>query len=62
MGRFLKWGDVNVRGIIKGILVFYDNKVLESGGMEVGEFTISCHLKNVRMAWATFLQEYTSLF
>ena len=44
VSKFWKWGGVNVRGIVIGILVFCYNKVLESVGMEVGEFSISCHL------------------
>ncbi|RVX11480.1 hypothetical protein CK203_015924 [Vitis vinifera] len=34
VGRFLEWGAVNVRGTAEGVVVFWDNKVLELTGME----------------------------
>ena len=46
VGRFLEWGVLNVRGAAGGVLVFWDNRVLEMIGMEVGLFSISCQFKN----------------
>ena len=46
VGRFLEWGVLNVRGAAGGVLVFWDNRVLELIGMEVGLFSISCRFKN----------------
>ena len=44
-GRFLEWGAVNARGVTGGILVIWDNKVLELMGMELGLYSISCRFK-----------------
>ena len=46
VGRFLQWGAMNARGASRGVVVFWDNRVLEMVGMEVGQFSISCHFKN----------------
>ena len=46
VGRFLEWGVLNARGAAGGVLVFWDNRVLELVGMEVGLFSISCRFKN----------------
>ena len=46
VGRFLEWGVVNARGAAGGVVVFWDNRVLELVGMEVGQFSISCRFKN----------------
>ena len=35
VGRFLEWGALNARGATEGVVVFWDNKVLELMGMEV---------------------------
>ena len=40
VGRFLEWGVLNARGAVGGVLVFWDNRVLELVGMEVGLFSI----------------------
>ena len=37
---------MNARGTVGGVMVFWDNKVLELVGMEVDHFSISCHFKN----------------
>ena len=42
VGRFLEWGAMNARGVV----VFWDNGVLELVEMEVGKFSISCCFKN----------------
>ena len=41
-GRFIEWGVVNARGASEGIVVFWDSRVLELVGMEVGVYSISC--------------------
>ncbi|KAJ9689586.1 hypothetical protein PVL29_014990 [Vitis rotundifolia] len=46
VGRFLEWGVVDSRGAARGIVVFYDNRVLELVDLEKGVFSISCHFKN----------------
>ena len=46
MGSFLEWGSLNARGAAGGVVVFWDNRVLELVGMEVGLFSISCRFKN----------------
>ena len=46
VGRFLEWGVVNARGATRGVVVFWDNRVLEFVGMEVGQFSVSCCFKN----------------
>ncbi|RVX19759.1 Transposon TX1 uncharacterized 149 kDa protein [Vitis vinifera] len=46
VGRFLDWGVLNARGAVGGVLVFWDKRVLELEGMEVGLFSISCRFKN----------------
>ena len=46
MGRFLGCGAVSARGAAGGVVVFWDNRVLELVGMEVGLFSILCRFKN----------------
>ncbi|RVW59604.1 Transposon TX1 uncharacterized 149 kDa protein [Vitis vinifera] len=46
VGRFLGWGAVNARGAAGGVVVFWDKRVLELVGLEVGIFSISCRFKN----------------
>ena len=47
VGRFLEWGTLNSRGMVGGVLVFWDSRVLELVGMEIGDFLVSCRFKNV---------------
>ena len=47
VGRFLEWGDLDARGAAREVVVFWDNRVLELMGLEVGLFSISCRFKNV---------------
>ncbi|RVW42952.1 hypothetical protein CK203_076318 [Vitis vinifera] len=47
VGRFLEWGALDARGAAGGVVVFWDKRVLELMGMEVGLFSISCRFKNV---------------
>ena len=37
---------MNERGAAGGVVIFWDNKVLELVGMKVGLFSILCHFKN----------------
>lgn len=37
---------MNSRGAVGRVLVFWDNRVLQLVGMEVGKFSISCRFKN----------------
>ena len=46
MGRFLGWGAMNAKGATGGVMVFWDKRVLELVGLEVGLFSISCRFKN----------------
>ena len=46
VGRFLGWGAVDARGAAGGVVVFWDKRVLELVGLEVGIFSISCRFKN----------------
>ena len=46
MGRFLDWGTVDSRGSAGGIVVFWDNRVMDLIELEKGEHSISCHFKN----------------
>ena len=39
-GRFLEWEVLNARGAVGGVVVFWDSRVLEQAGMEVGLFSI----------------------
>ena len=42
VGRCLEWGFLNSRGTAGGVLVFWDNRVLQLEEMEVGKFIVSC--------------------
>ena len=46
-GRFLGWGAVDARGVSRGILIFWDNRVLDLMELECGGFTISGSFKHV---------------
>ena len=46
-GRFLDWGAMGAQGSVGGILIYWDKRSLELLEMEVGQFSISCRLKNV---------------
>ena len=46
IGRCLEWGVLNSRGTARGVLVFWDNRVLQLEEMEVGKFTVSGRFKN----------------
>ncbi|RVX14297.1 hypothetical protein CK203_017278 [Vitis vinifera] len=44
-GEIFRMGSLNAR-VQLGVVVFWDNRVLELVGMEVGLFSISCRFKN----------------
>ena len=46
VGRHLLWRAVNSRGAIGGILVFWDNRLVELVDLEEEVFSISCRFKN----------------
>ena len=47
VGRYLDWRAANVEGASRGILVFWDKRILELVDLEVGLFSISCQFRNV---------------
>ena len=59
MGRFLGWGVMSARGAAGGVVVFWDNRVLELMGMEVGLFSVSCRFKNCEDG---FLWTFTGVY
>ncbi|RVW15899.1 hypothetical protein CK203_073125 [Vitis vinifera] len=46
VGRYLEWGAVDSRGAAGGIVVFWDNRVLDLVDIQRGVFSISCIFKN----------------
>ena len=46
VGRFLEWGAVDSRGAAGGIVVFWDNRVVDLVDLQKGMFSISCIFKN----------------
>ena len=46
VGRHLDWKIDNSRGVTRGILVFWDNIMIELVDLEEGDFLISCQFKN----------------
>ena len=46
-GRFLDWGAMGAQGATGGILICWDKRTLEVLEMEMGQFSISCMLRNV---------------
>ena len=59
VGRFLGWGAMNARGAVGGVVVIWDNKVLELVGLEVGLFSILCRFKNCEDG---FLWTFTGVY
>ena len=57
--RFLEWGIVDSRGTTGGIVVIWDNRVLELLELENGEHSISYHFKNYKNGFTwTFTRVY----
>ena len=46
VGRFLDWGTVDAEGSARGILVFWDKRVVKLVDMETGIFSVSCCFRN----------------
>ena len=46
MGRCLEWGAVYLRGAFGGVLVFWDNRVLQLLEAEVGTSSVSCRFES----------------
>ncbi|RVW63481.1 Transposon TX1 uncharacterized 149 kDa protein [Vitis vinifera] len=46
-GRFLDWGALDAHGSAGGVLICWDKRTLEVIEMEVGQFSISCRLRNM---------------
>ncbi|RVX04946.1 putative ribonuclease H protein [Vitis vinifera] len=59
VGRFLGWGAMSARGAAGRVVVFWDNRVLELMGMEVGLFSVSCRFKNCKDG---FLWTFTGVY
>ena len=45
VGIFLEWRAINSRDVAGGIMVFWDNRLLQLVGLEVGKFSILCQFK-----------------
>ena len=45
--RFLNWDAMGAQGAARGILICWDKRTLEVLEMEMGQFSISCRLRNV---------------
>ena len=46
VGGFLDWVALDSNGAAGSILIFWDNRVLNRLGVEMGEFLLSCRFKN----------------
>ena len=46
VGRFLNWASVDARGVAGGLLLFWDNRVLENLEVESGGYSISVRFRN----------------
>ncbi|RVW12594.1 hypothetical protein CK203_114463 [Vitis vinifera] len=53
VGRHIDWRAINPRGAAGGVLVFWDNRVVDLLEVEEGMFSVSCLFKNCmdRMRW-----------
>ena len=47
-GKFLDWGALDAYGSTRGILICWDKRTLDVLEMEVGHFSISCRLRNMK--------------
>ena len=55
VGRFLNWASVDARGAVEGLLLFWDNRVLEKLEVESGGYSISVRFRNcVGFTWIFF--------
>ena len=46
IGRFLNWASVDARGAVGGLLLLWDNRVLENLEVERGGYSISIRFRN----------------
>ena len=46
VGRFLNWASVDARGAAGGLLLFWDNRVLENLEVESGGYSIFVRFRN----------------
>ncbi|RVX18134.1 hypothetical protein CK203_004236 [Vitis vinifera] len=46
VGRFLNWASVDAKGTARGLLLFWDNRVLENLEVESGGYSISVRFRN----------------
>ena len=46
VGRFLNWASVDARGTARGLLLIWDNRVLENLEVESGGYSISARFRN----------------
>ena len=46
IGRFLNWASVDARGAAGGLLLLWDNRVLENLEVESGGYSISIRFRN----------------
>lgn len=60
IGRFLDWGTLDAHGSAGGLLICWDKRTLEVIEMEVGNFSISCRLRNVEdgLVWMFIEREW----
>ena len=45
VGRFLEWIAIRVEGVLGGILIFWDTRVIQLLEKEEGRYTLSCRFK-----------------
>ena len=55
MGRCLKWGAINSRGAFGGVLVFWDNRVLQLLEVEGGFSQSHAGLRTMKMTFVGIL-------
>ena len=58
VGRCLEWGAMNSRGVARGVVVFWDNRVLQLVELEVGNFQSLVVSRIVRTFFAEVLQGF----
>ena len=57
--RFLEWEAMDSRGVARGIMVLWDNRVLELVNLEKKVFSISYHFKNY---YDGFIWNFTEVY
>ena len=46
VGRFLNWASMDAKGVAGGLILFWDNRVLENLEVESGGYSISVRFRN----------------